>query len=1034
MALSHAHSRSVRRWRAPALLALAALSVSAPALAANVDLTASVTLPSGGQTLQPFDFTVTYGNSQLGVSSPATNAGIAIALPANLSNVTVVSSVASGAAGAVCPAAPGGFTGVPTGTTTGTTPAITATIANLPQNAFCTVTLRVTPLVGATYSVSSSIAAGAGDSETNARTNTTGGNVTITRTPVRIGVKKEIISGATMGAPTTNNIQLYTGAWNTPIVYKLTYTNDSDVDLRVADLGGGWNDAESVNPGAQVRPTAATTVLGAPGHPACESTDPASVCPTVTANANQTAPYYATNPIAMGTANAVVKAKSSVSVYYTRTYTPPMCGSSIIDDNATWPTSSDRVDVTYISNNLNSFVTRTTLPALTACAGTRVDPKVSKVLTRVENAAGVAYPAPAAGTNFMIREDGDAAIYTIVVTGDANVSLPFRLHERFVNIAQGVDQPTFRPSGSVTYGIEVLSCDKTGATTTCPAGPSGWQGAYPQVLTANRAANSNYSLGSTQYPSFVVDAGGTVTLTLRVRYKTPPNVCRARVDTMGNWVTAYVEQDANAGTGSIYTGNLQPGANTTSTPLELFTATQPRCVDLTANKTMSTSTPKFGDPFSFYLDYTNSTALNSGLVNPPVTPAQIATLAAVNPLKDLPVQDVLGAHFVPTAVSCATTAGTATPPPVSLADITGPDNTFNAVIPSMEDGAVVRCTITGSSTYAGSFKNVTNIGLPASATGLMDFSPNNNVSDVNYGVLGPMVQLTKTASAATPFTPGAPLTYNVVVASVGGVAADGTVVTDNPPPALQSPTWTCTASGGAVCPAASGSGAINQTIATFPSGGTVTYAITGTAAVGSTSITNTAEAVPPTGGACATGTGTAPPPCKDSATVGGGANAPYVSIAKSGGGTVKPGDTTTFTVTANAVGVFPADGAVVSDPIPANVASQTWTCVASGGAVCPAANGSGAINQTIATFPGGSSVVYTVVATVAQGLADKTKITNIATIAPPPSGSCDTCSGQAIVEVTNPIQDVPVDAPWMLAALAGLLTLLGGGALRRRLS
>ena len=46
----------------------------------------------------------------------------------------------------------------------------------------------------------------------------------------------------------------------------------------------------------------------------------------------------------------------------------------------------------------------------------------------------------------------------------------------------------------------------------------------------------------------------------------------------------------------------------------------------------------------------------------------------------------------------------------------------------------------------------------------------------------------------------------------------------------------------------------------------------------------------------------------------------------------------------------------VDDPLPAGIASQTWTCTASGGAACTSAAGAGAISDTIATFPAGSFV------------------------------------------------------------------------------
>ncbi len=84
---------------------------------------------------------------------------------------------------------------------------------------------------------------------------------------------------------------------------------------------------------------------------------------------------------------------------------------------------------------------------------------------------------------------------------------------------------------------------------------------------------------------------------------------------------------------------------------------------------------------------------------------------------------------------------------------------------------------------------------------------------------------------------------------------------------------------------------------------------------------------------------------------------------------------------------------------------MTWTCAASGGAVCPNASGSGALNETVATFPGGSTVVYTLTATVSA--APPAQVTNTATLTPPsgsqcqPNGSAPPCTTTVTVSSPN---------------------------------
>ena len=65
--------------------------------------------------------------------------------------------------------------------------------------------------------------------------------------------------------------------------------------------------------------------------------------------------------------------------------------------------------------------------------------------------------------------------------------------------------------------------------------------------------------------------------------------------------------------------------------------------------------------------------------------------------------------------------------------------------------------------------------------------------------------------------------------------------------------------------------------------------------------------------------------------------------------------------------------------MPAGVTSFSWHCSASGGASCTA-SGSGHLTDTLATFPVGGEVIYTIVASL---LNSGVTIINTATITPP---------------------------------------------------
>jgi len=143
-----------------------------------------------------------------------------------------------------------------------------------------------------------------------------------------------------------------------------------------------------------------------------------------------------------------------------------------------------------------------------------------------------------------------------------------------------------------------------------------------------------------------------------------------------------------------------------------------------------------------------------------------------------------------------------------------------------------------------------------------------------------------------------------------------------------------------------------------------------------------------------------------------------------------PGGTLIYTVTVSNVGTAAATNAVITDPIPIGVASYAWTCAASGGAVCPNASGTGGIAETIATFPPGGVIVYTVTAQLEAH--PPATIANVASVTPPglgtcaPSGTPPPCSSTVIVGVNPPVggepQPVPALNEWALLLL-GLATL-----------
>jgi len=113
---------------------------------------------------------------------------------------------------------------------------------------------------------------------------------------------------------------------------------------------------------------------------------------------------------------------------------------------------------------------------------------------------------------------------------------------------------------------------------------------------------------------------------------------------------------------------------------------------------------------------------------------------------------------------------------------------------------------------------------------------------------GPVGNFTITKAGPATATAGQGINYTITITNNGPADGAGSVFTDTVPASISNVTWNCTASSGAACPNANGTGnVINQTIALFPPGGRLNYAVSGTIALGTTQILNTATITPLTG-------------------------------------------------------------------------------------------------------------------------------------------------------------------------------------------
>jgi uncharacterized repeat protein (TIGR01451 family) len=286
-------------------------------------------------------------------------------------------------------------------------------------------------------------------------------------------------------------------------------------------------------------------------------------------------------------------------------------------------------------------------------------------------------------------------------------------------------------------------------------------------------------------------------------------------------------------------------------------------------------------------------------------------------------------------------------------------------------GAVVTYTLTATvdPSATGSLVNtaaVTVSGLVTDST--MD---DDTATDTDPIEVVADLAITKTDGALTAI-PGTPIVYTITVTNAGPSTAVNAHVVDTLPVALLNGKWTCIATPGSSCGAASGAGSIDQLV-TLASGGTISYLLGGDIdPKANGTLDNTATVTP------AIGT-TDPTPVNlatDSNALIPTAN---LAVAKTNGSTsVVPGTQTTYSVVFANNGPSFAPQVKVADLLPASLLNATWTCTASGGAVCAQTTGTGGFSFNN-DLPAGGLLSFTITADVAPDLASTDSLVNTAT-------------------------------------------------------
>ncbi len=343
------------------------------------------------------------------------------------------------------------------------------------------------------------------------------------------------------------------------------------------------------------------------------------------------------------------------------------------------------------------------------------------------------------------------------------------------------------------------------------------------------------------------------------------------------------------------------------------------------------------------------------------------------------------------AVTCAATGGATCP-------ITSPGAI--STVQTMPEGGELTFTITAKIANSAT-GTVTNTAVATANLATPDTVGGNNTGAISNVVVSPdlFATLTSNPASGSSLGPKSEVTYTLTVGNTGaaaGTAPAGVGVTLPMPTQMQTFTWTCAGVGGATCPNASGSGAINQTTtSTLAPGQSLVYTVTGTLKDVPTVGTMTAigTVVPPVGMA---ESGSTPNADSVSHSVG----HPDVSVVKTASATnVGPGQTFTYTIATTNLGPGFATAIRTTDTFDASkLGTITWTCAGSG---CPNASGSGNINEVSGDIALNGTLTYTVSVKVLD--AARTSVSNTATAATT-NGLVDPVSANNSSAVTTTIQ------------------------------
>lgn len=686
-------------WISIASFFCSAFLYGGTAHAANVDLTISKAAPSTTVSLSAFNYTISVSNIGNATTGSST---VVDTLPAHLYDLVAASVTPIGSA--ICPSVADVNTAIPAAlrspatAESGTGQTISIAIPSLPQGGRCDITLSAKASTPGSYINTVNVTPAGSDVDVMPNSNTSNVTTSVTQVSLDLRLTKQRIT------PSPAN-------FGDTVRYRITFYGDPTIS--VPNLGtfyprtfDGWQFVTGTDGGSSggvpysSTITSCTTTGGATG---CASSPPAVTA--VSGSGMSGGQLLSQTKLSLPAGSTLVIEEDVV-------FTAPTCGGLQVTNLATLTLNANNGSTIISDNNVanNSASASLTLNTVGTC------PVATNTLVTTKTLVNPA--------DTVIDTEGEVVGYVIRSTYTSTqvpvAGIRFSDSFQYYNQDGAVASST---GPALTHEIWLMSCsvDALGAGSACPPGP------YPRILegATTSLGRSTSSLGTGSIAS-----GGFVEIRLEERWTGIPALqCLSDRKTVNNLVDVALSMPPGAPYGNFSV----PTASAVSASARID-PNVPACIDVASNKSVVPTNPAAGVPTTFNLQFTNNS---------------LAVVGVANDAINVAVTDVLGANFRPTGVTCSVASGNAEAPSVSLANISGPDNTFSTIIPRMDNGASVLCAVTGVVNSPGSYSNTVTANGTAGAgrSGRFDTLAGNNSSTISFGIVAPAtLSLTKTLS------------------------------------------------------------------------------------------------------------------------------------------------------------------------------------------------------------------------------------------------------------------------------------------------